>query len=392
MPRRLKPVEHRLLRRFMAATTVGDVTFLQDRIIMLVDLDYFFAQIEELRNPMLKGKPVVVGMYSGRTKESGAVSTANYVARKYGVKSGMPLFLAKRKLEGCGAVFLPVDYEYYKQFSDRLMQIFRGYADVFEQVGIDEAYLDVTSKVHGNFDEAKTLVEQMKADVKRQMGVTFSVGIGPNKLVAKIASDEHKPDGVTLVRDEVTDFLQALPVDRLLGIGRKTAKTMDTLGIKTIGDLAEFSVQRLIEVFGKTLGIYFHNAANGVDDEPVQEAGEAESISRIGTLKENSRDLEFILQKADELMGDVYAELSQKHLSFRQVSIFAFMSDLSVRNRSKTFEQPTTDLETLRTLVRELFGKFLTESDLEVRRIGVKVSGFVKEELGQKQLTSYLGE
>jgi DNA polymerase IV (DinB-like DNA polymerase) len=360
---------------------------------MLVDLDYFFAQIEELRNPTLKNKPVVIGMYSGRTEESGAVSTANYVARKYGVKSGMPLFLAKNKLEGCDSVFLPVDYEYYQQFSDRLMQIFRGYAEVFEQVGIDEAYLDVTSKVHGNFDEAKTLVEQIKADVKRQMGVTFSVGVGPNKLVAKIASDEHKPDGVTFVRnEEVKGFLQALPVDRLLGVGRKTAKTMDTLGIKTIGDLAESSVQRLIEVFGKTLGIYFHNAANGVDDAPVQEAGEAESISRIGTLKENSRDLEFILEKADELIVEVHAELSQKHLSFRQVGIVAFMSDLSVRNRSKTLEQPTTDLETLRKIVRELFRKFLAESDLKVRRVGVKVSGFVKEERAQKQLTSFLGE
>ena len=366
---------------------------MRDRIVMLVDLDYFFAQIEELRNPTLKNKPVVIGMYSGRTEESGAVSTANYVARKYGVKSGMPLFLAKRKLEGCDSVYLPVDYEYYQQFSDRLMQNFRGYADVFEQVGIDEAYLDVTSKVHGNFDEARTLVEQMKADIKRQMGVTFSVGIGPNKLVAKIASDEHKPDGITLVHDEeVKGFLQALPVDRLLGVGRKTAKTMDTLGIKTTGDLAEFSVQRLIEVFGKTLGIYFHNAANGVDDEPVQEAGEAESISRIGTLKENSRDLEFILQKADELIGDVYAELSQKHLSFKQVSIFAFMSDLSVRNRSKTLEQPISDLETLRKIVRELFGKFLAESDLKVRRVGVKVSGFMKEERDQRQLTSFLGD
>jgi DNA polymerase IV (archaeal DinB-like DNA polymerase) len=363
---------------------------LQQRIVMLVDLDYFFAQCEELRNPALKDKPVVVGMYSGRTEESGAVSTANYVARKYGVKSGMPLFLAKRKLDGCDAVFLPVDYEYYQQVSDRLMQVFRGYADVFEQVGIDEAYLDVTAKVQGSFDETKKLAERMKADVKCQVGVTFSVGVGPNKLVAKIAADAQKPDGLTVVRvEEVKAFLQPLPVDRLLGVGRKTAKTMDTLGIKTIGDLAGFSVQRLVEVFGKTLGVYFHDAANGVDDEPVQEAGEAESISRIGTLKENSRDLDFILHKADEFIGEIHAELAQKRLSFRQVGIMAILSDLTVRSRSKTLEQPTTDAETLRKVVRELFEKFLADSDLEVRRAGVKVSGFVKEEPAQKQLTSY---
>jgi DNA polymerase IV (DinB-like DNA polymerase) len=341
----------------------------------------------------LKIKPVVVGVYSGRTEESGAVSTANYLARGYGVKSGMPLFLAKRKLEGVDAVFLPVDYEYYEQVSDRLMQVFRGYANVFEQVGIDEAYLDVTGKTHGRFDEAKTLAERMKADVMQQVGVTFSVGIAPNKLVAKIAADEHKPDGLTVVRvEEVKGFLRSLPVDRLLGVGRKTSKTMDTLAIKTIGDLAGFSVQRLVEVFGKTLGVYFHNTANGVDDEPVKEAGEAESISRIGTLKENSRDLEFILGKAYELIGDIHAELRQKRLSFRQVGIVAILSDLSVRNRSKTLEQPTTDPETLRKIVRELFEKFLADSDLEVRRVGVKVSGFTKEERSQKQLTSYLAD
>jgi len=360
--------------------------------VLLVDFDYFFAQCEELRNPALKDKLVVVGMYSGRTEESGAVSTANYEARKYGVKSGMPLFLAKRKLEGVDAVFLPVDYEYYQQVSDRLMQVFRGYADVFEQVGIDEAYLDVTAKVHGSFGEAKELAEMMQAEVKSQVGVTFSVGVGPNKLVAKIACDAQKPDGLTVVRvEEVEVFLQSLPVDRLLGVGRKTSKTMDTLGIKTIGDLAGFSVQRLVKVFGRTLGVYFHNAANGVDDEPVQEAGEAESMSRIGTLKENSRDLEFILRKADELIGEIHAELAQKRLSFRQVGIVAILSDLTVRSRSKTLEQPTTDPETLKRAVRELFEKFLSDSDLEVRRVGVKVSGFVKEETAQKQLTSYFG-
>jgi len=129
-----------------------------------------------------------------------------------------------------------------------------------------------------------------------------------------------------------------------------------------------------------------------VDDEPVQEAGEAESISRIATLKENSRDLEYVLNKAYELIGDVHAELTQKHLSFRQVGIMAVLSDLTVRNRSKTLEQPTTDPETLRKIVRELFEKFLAESDLEVRRVGVKVTGFTKEERAQKQLTSYLGD
>jgi DNA polymerase IV (DinB-like DNA polymerase) len=227
---------------------------------MLADFDYFFAQCEELRNPTIKEKPVVVGVYSGRTEESGAVSTSNYIARKYGVKSGMPLFLAKRKLEGTDAVFFKVDHEYYDQISDRIMQIFRGYANSLEQVSVDEAYLDVTDQVEGSFDKAKDYSQKIKADVKLQVGISFTIGVGPNKLIAKIACDSQKPDGLTIVKpQEARTFLEPLDVDRLLGIGKKTSVKMAELGIKTIGDLAKHSCPRLVEIFGKSLGIYFHN-------------------------------------------------------------------------------------------------------------------------------------
>src|SRR3972149_5199118 len=193
---------------------------MQNRVVMLVDLDYFFAQCEELRNPALKDKPVVVGVYSGRTADSGAVSTANYIARKFGVKSGIPLFLAKKRLAGAEAVFLPVDHLFYEQISDRVMQALRGYADGFEQVGIDEAYLDVTQKIQGSFEAATDLAQKMKNDVQNHVGITFSVGVGPNKLVAKIASENQKPDGLTVVKpEEVKRFLSPLPVDRLIGVG-----------------------------------------------------------------------------------------------------------------------------------------------------------------------------
>src|SRR4030066_1565231 len=371
----------------------GENCKLQERVVMLVDLDYFFAQCEELRNPTLRDKAIVIGVYSGRTEESGAVSTANYVARKYGVKSGMPLFLAKRKLESVDAVFLPVDHEYYEQISDSVMQFLKGYADVFEQVGIDEAYLDVTGKLQGNIEAGRSLVEKMKADVKSQVGVTFSVGIGPNKVVAKIAADVQKPDGFTLVRSEdVQGFLSPLSVDRLLGVGRKIASKMATFGIRTIGDLAKSDVQRLVEVYGRSLGVYFHNAANGVDNEPVQEAGEFESVSRIGTLKENTRDLALILEKTEELIADVQKELMQRNVSFRQVGIIAVFSDLSVRSRSLTLGQPTREQETLKKTIRELFEKLLDDSRLEIRRVGVKISHFMKEEKTQKQLSSFFAD
>jgi DNA polymerase IV (DinB-like DNA polymerase) len=362
----------------------------RDRIVMLVDLDYFFAQCEELRNPELKTKPVVVGVYSGRTKDSGAVSTSNYLARTYGVKSGIPLFLAKKRLENVDSVFLPVDHPYYSQISDKIMNLLEDYADSFEQAGIDEAYLDVTGRVHGSFEETKDLVAQMKQAVKEQVGVTFSVGVGPNKLIAKMASDRQKPDGLTIILPaEVAGFLVPLPVDALLGVGRKTVLKMDELGIKTVGDLARYDVQRLVSVFGKVLGVYFHNAANGVDNDPVQETGEAESISRIGTLKEDSHELVSILEKAYLLAEDVFKELHQKNLTFRQVSIVGIMTDLSTRSRSQTLDSPTKDLETMKKTVGELFEKFLSESEQQVRRVGVRVSHLGKEERRQQQLTSF---
>lgn len=365
---------------------------MQTRVIMLVDFDYFFAQCEELRNPAVKDKPVVVGVYSGRTKTSGAVSTANYVARKYKVKSGIPLYLAKRRLEGTEAVFLPVDYEFYEQISNKIMQTLRGFADVFQQVGIDEAYLDVTQKTQGSFEAASDLVKKMKNDVKNRVGIIFSVGVGPNKLVAKIAADSQKPDGLTIVKPvEVERFLPPLPVNRLVGVGRKTTAKMGELGVKTIGDLARYDTQKLVGIFGKNLGVHFHNAANGVDNEPVQETGEAESISRIATLKENTRDLDVVLEKCNQLIEEIYRDFGQRNISFRNVGVIAIMTDLSARSRSKTLETPTKDIKVLKQTVRELFEKFLTESELEVRRVGMKISQFSKEECEQKKLTSFFG-
>ena len=365
---------------------------MQARIVMLVDLDYFYAQCEERRNPSIKGKPVVVCVYSGRTEDSGAVSTANYVARKYGVKSGISIVLAKQKLKGVDAVFLPVDHPFYREISDKIMEILRSHADSFEQVGVDEAYMDVTQKTKGNYQEAKNLAATIKNDVLTQQKLTCSIGVGPNKLVAKIAADIQKPDGLTPVKpEEVQRFLSPLPVRSLVGVGKKTEKRLETLGVRTVGQLARFDVQRLIEVFGRKLGTYFHNASVGIDNEPVQERSEPESVSRISTLKEDTRDLAVILDEAYGLCDDVHARLLRRGLLYRSVSIYIVASDLSVHSKSKTFENPTSDLETFKKTVRELFEKFLDESSVEARRVGVKVSNLNKKEELQKQITNFFG-
>ena len=370
--------------------TIGEYQLLPARIIMLVDLDYFFAQCEELKNPSLKEKPVVVCVYSGRTEESGAVSTANYVARKYGVKSGMPIYLAKKKLENVDAAFLPVDDEFYEETSDKVMKLLRGYADIFEQVGIDEAYLDVTRRTAESYQAARDLASEIKSSMRNRLGLTCSIGVGPNKLVAKIAADENKPDGLTVIEpDQVNNFLQPFPVDRLLGVGAKTAEKMRLMGICSISDLAKYDIQKLISTFGKNLGTYFHNASLGIDNEPVREKGEADSLSRIATLRQDTHDVGPIIEKTDELCTDLHANIIEQNVTFKSISIIAIAKDLSLYSRSRTLESPTNSLEVMKKTVGELFGRFLSENAFEIRRVGVKLSGFSEIEKAQKQITSF---
>jgi len=364
---------------------------LSSRVVMLVDLDYFFAQAEEIRNPAIRGKPVVVCVYSGRSEDSGAVSTSNYVARGYGVKSGMPIIQAKRKLENVEAVFLPVDHVYYDRVSEKVMDVLRSYADRFEQVGVDEAFAEATQRTDGDFEKARGLAQVMKDKLKAQLSLSCSIGVGPNKLVSKVAADEQKPDGLTVIKpDQVEQFLFPLPIRRLIGVGVKTEERMHNMGINTIGDLAKLDVQRLIDVFGRKLGTYFHNASRGLDDDPVEESGEAESFSRIATLKQDSHDLGLILEKTDQLCEEIHNTLVQQKLSFKAVGIVAFMKDLTVYSRSKTLQNQTDDVEIMKQTVEELFAKLLSEVQFDVRRVGVKVSGFAKEQRGQKKLTSFL--
>jgi DNA polymerase IV (DinB-like DNA polymerase) len=358
---------------------------------MLVDLDYFYAQVEERRNPSIKDKPVVVCVYSGRSQDSGAVATANYIAREHGVRSGIPIALAKKRLKDIEAVFLPMDRPYYEEISDRVMSLLRGYADSFEQVGIDEAFLDVSERTKGNFKEARWLAFEVKDKLKAQEGITCSIGVAPNKLLAKIASDVQKPDGLTTVEpDEIEGFLSPMPVGRIIGIGAKTEKKMGEMGINTISNLAKFDVQKLVETFGKTLGAYFHNASLGLDDQPVQDRGEAISISRIATLKENTRDLDLIVEKTNNLSEEVYSGLAERGLSYRSVGIVVVMTDLTVHSRSKTFENQMNQVDAIKKTVKELFEKFLSGSTHEVRRVGVKVSGFEKQEKEQRSLTDFM--
>jgi DNA polymerase IV (DinB-like DNA polymerase) len=346
------------------------------RIIMHVDLDYFYAQCEELRNPSLKGKPVVICVYSARGNDSGAVSTSNYKAREYGVKAGISIREAKKLLKDKDAVFLPVDEPYYTSVSDMVMSVLRRYADVFEQVSIDEAFLDVSNKCR-DMDNAYNLAKSMKDELKSSIGLTCSIGISVNKLVAKMASDHRKPDGLTIVRDDdIIRFISGMNVGKLLWVGRKTEERLNEMGIYAIEDLARVDAQRLIEVFGKKMGIYLYNASRGIDDEPVRDDQSVKQISRITTLKKNTNAIDDMLEDLHMLCNDVYKRVMESDLLFRSVGIILVHEDLRISSRSRSLKRPSNSLDDILRNARELLEDALHDGII-VRRLGVKVEGLM---------------
>ncbi|MEM4399869.1 MAG: DNA polymerase IV [Candidatus Nitrosocaldus sp.] len=361
----------------------------KSRIVMHVDLDYFYAQCEELRRNDLKDRPVVVCVYSARGGDSGAVSTCNYKARAYGVKAGMPIVQAKRLLREQDAVFLPVDEQYYTSVSDMVMAILRANADAFEQVSIDEAYMDVSMRCK-DFDDATRLASRLKDEVRTSVGLTCSIGIGMNKLIAKMASDYRKPDGLTVVRPEdAKDFISRMSVGKLLWVGKKTEATLNSMGIYTVADLAKVSIDTLIKEFGRKMGIYLYNASRGIDEEPVKESAMAKQISRITTLKRNTSAIEDMLDDLNTLSMDVHKSLVEQGLLFRSVGIMLVYEDLSMRSRARMLKHYSNSMDDIARYARVLLEEALEESSKPVRRLGVKVSDLVSVK-GQETLQRFM--
>jgi len=358
---------------------------------MHVDLDYFYAQCEENVNPAIRGRPVIVCVYSGRTENSGVVSTCNYEARKFGVKAGIPIVRAKKLLEATEAIFLPMNRQLYEEISDRIMEILREHADGFEKVGIDEAYLEVSRKTNSDFGQADKIAREIKQEILQLEHITCSIGIGPNKLLAKIASDENKPDGLTLVKPEdVKAYLAELAVSRIPGVGKKVEEKLSQLQVNTIGELSRISSTVLIEAFGRSLGSYLYQAALGVNDDPVKDRDQPIQFSRIGTLKNNTRQVAEIIPLLDEFALAVTAKLVEKDIACKSISIIAITDNLKIHTKSRTLESPTFDENTIRNSSRELVEQFLQSTpDVAIRRIGVKLSGLSKRS-GQVDLSQFL--
>jgi len=261
------------------------------RIILHVDLDAFFPSVEVREHPELKGKSVVVGADPKEGKGRGVVSSASYEARKFGVRSALPISRAWKLCPDC--VYLRPHFDLYIPASNSVMQILRSHADKFEQGGIDEAYLDISSQVK-DFNEATEFAKRVMEEVLEKEKLTCSIGVAPNKMIAKIASDFKKPYGLTVVKeDEVKGFLFPLKVRKIPGVGPKTERSLKELGIETVADLASIDREMLTRLFG-VWGARLHEFANGIDNGEIVEEYETKSVGRDTTFEKDEDDAEQI--------------------------------------------------------------------------------------------------
>jgi len=340
------------------------------RRILHVDMDAFFAAVEQKRHPELVGKPVVIGG-DGDPMKRGVVSTASYEARKYGIHSAMPL---RRAYQLCPqAVFLPVDYDEYVEVSGKIKTILRSFTPLVEDVGIDEAFLDIT-----NIDmEPEEIANKIKEMIRKETGLTCSIGIGPNKLLAKIASDMKKPDGLTIISSEdIQGMIWPLPVRKLWGVGPKTEKRLHDAGITTIGDLASIPAEKLIEDFGQSYGDYLREASRGIDDSPLTTHWEPKSMSRETTFQIDTDNWNIISKNLAELTRDVVDTMKESGYLGKTITIKIRFSDFETHTRAKTLDDFSDSLDIIRKAAFEVFGRI--ELKKKVRLIGVRISNLKK--------------
>lgn len=335
------------------------------RRILHLDMDAFFAAIEVLRHPELAGQPLVIGG-RGDPHERGVVSTASYEARKYGIHSAMPLRTAHRLCPH--AAFLPVDYRGYSRVSAIIKDLLRRFAATIEDAGIDEAYLDIT--------QSEPPTEQIAAAIKREIkvatGLTCSIGIGPNKLLAKIASDLDKPDGLTVLGEaDLERRVWPLPVRKLPGVGPKTDEKLSEMGVRTIGGLSEQPMASLVEAFGQAHGRWLYEAARGIDRRPLVTVWEPRSMSHETTFQRDVGDRQVLLRILTRLAHRVVSELRQEGYAGRTVTVKLRYADFETHTHEKTLEEPTADPDAIGREALECFARFPLEK--KVRLIGVRV-------------------
>ncbi len=350
-------------------------------IVLHVDMDCFYASCERLREPELAGEPVVVGMGYEPGETIGAVATASYEAREYGVESAQPISEALDRLPRAEtnpeaaakgdpvAHYRSVDHDFYKSVARDVKEILYELSESVREVSIDEAYLDVTDRTA--WDVAEGFGRHVKQRIEREVGVPASVGVAPNMSAAKIASDHDKPDGLTVIPpEELRDFLDPLPIEDLHGVGPKSASTFYDLGIETIGNLAEADLEDITDQFGER-GRDLHFRARGIDEREVESRGRPKSLSRESSFGEPISDPERTRERIEALARAVATRATDKGALYRTIGIKVIEPPFDLATREHSLGGPVDDPALVHETAQSLFDEF--EGD-PVRKLGVRVS------------------
>jgi len=315
----------------------------------------------------------------------GVVMSCSYEAREMGVRSGQPISTAFRHCPD--GVYLRPDFKLYDEVSERIMEILRGFADRFEQVSIDKAFMDISQKLAA-YGGPEGLAGSIKEAIQRAEGMTCSIGAAPNKSAAKIASALEKPDGLVLVpQDEVKEFLAPLPVGRISGVGKKTREELGRLGISTIGELAEYASDELLKRFGK-VGMWLWSIANGLEKVEVREREEVKSLSTERTFEEDVEDRGIVLDALELLSEDVHRRLASEGVAYRTVGIKVRFEDFQTFTRERSLPSYTDEKEPIGRNAKRLFKEFEGD-ERKIRLIGVRVSNLREEAEEQKTLLDW---
>ena len=338
------------------------------RCIFHVDLDAFFVSVEQLYEPALRGKPVIVG---GERGSRGVVSAASYEARRFGVHSAMPLVTAQRLCPS--AIFVPVHFERYSRASRQFMDLLSSVSSITEPVGIDEAFVDV-SDVTEDFDDAEDLARRLKQRVRDELELVASVGAAPCKIVAKVASDHDKPDGLVVVRPgEEAAFLAPLDIRVMPGVGPRTATELHDIGIETLGQLANARDSFLNSKLGR-YGAVLKRHAQGIDTSRVEPRGEPKSMSRETTFSSDTRDLAFLEETLHSMCRQLSNDLRSHQKQASTVTLKLRYEDFTTLTRQRSLRIETSEADELHGAAMHLLRQLLAREDRRVRLIGVRAS------------------
>ncbi|HEY4543160.1 MAG TPA: DNA polymerase IV, partial [Tissierellaceae bacterium] len=344
---------------------------LNDLKIFHIDMDAFYASVEEVDNPSIRNYPVIVGGKS----DSGIVTTANYKARKYGIHSAMPIFLAKQKCPH--GIYLPTRKDRYSEASKEVFEVLYSFTDLVEPVSIDEAYMDI-SNIN---EDPLVLAGKIKDKVYEETKLTMSIGISYNKFLAKLASDWQKPNGITIIdKTMLPDILLPLKIQKIHGIGPKSAQKLNSIGIYTVKDLYSLDEEFLEEMFGKA-GREIYKRIRGVDDREININRERKSLGTERTLKESTVDLKLLKKYLKEFAKEISDGLNKRGLFGRTITVKIKDKDFKVTTRSKTLTNDTDSFDTIYYTAITLFNELNIKK--EIRLIGLTISNLTEYQLKQ---------